>query len=158
MASIAAARPPTAGTRSATARRFYFWSLIVAMLLFAMGGGLSLYEGIVHIRNPEPIRDPVWNYAVLGIAFVAEGISWGIAVREMAKDKKPGESYFRTFQRSKDPAIFVVVAEDTAALLGIVVAFVGILLAVRLEESCNRRDRVNGDRRDPGRRRDPAGL
>ena len=114
-------------------QEIYFWALIVAMLLFSVGGGVSLYEGWVHIRDPEPIRQPVWNYAVLGIAFLAEGASWVIAVREMGKGKKPGEGWFRTFRRSKDPAVFIVVAEDTAALLGIVVAFLGVWLAVHLE-------------------------
>lgn len=106
---------------------------MVAMLLFAVGGGLSVYEGIVHIRHPEPIRDPIWNYAVLGIAFLAEGASWYIALRAMLKERKPGESYFRTFRASKDPAVFIVLAEDSAALLGIVSAFLGVLLAVTLD-------------------------
>jgi cation diffusion facilitator family transporter len=114
-------------------QEIYFWALIVAMLLFSVGGGVSLYEGWVHMRDPEPIRDPVWNYAVLGIAALAEGASWFIAVREMGKDRRPEESWFRTFRRSKDPAVFVVVAEDTAALLGIGVAFLGVFLAVRLD-------------------------
>jgi cation diffusion facilitator family transporter len=114
-------------------QEIYFWALIVAMLLFSVGGGVSFYEGIVHLRHPEPIREPAWNYVVLGIGFLAEGTSWVIAVREMGKQKKANESWFRTFQRSKDPAIFVVVAEDTAALLGIVAAFLGVMLAVYFE-------------------------
>jgi cation diffusion facilitator family transporter len=114
-------------------QEIYFWALVVAMLLFSVGGGVSLYEGVVHIRNPEPIREPAWNYAVLGIAFLAEGASWVIAVRHMGKTRRPEEGWFRTFQRSKDPAVFVVVAEDTAAMLGIVVAFLGVWLAVRLD-------------------------
>lgn len=111
----------------------YFWGLVVAMLLFAIGGGLSFYEGIIHFLHPEPIESPVWSYAVLGIAFLAEGVSWAIAVRSMLKDRKPDESVFRTFQRSKDPSIFVVVAEDSAALLGIVTAFFGVILAVTFD-------------------------
>lgn len=111
----------------------YFWGLVVAMLLFALGGGLSLYEGVVHIRHPETIREPGWNYTVLAVAFVAEGISWAIAVRAMLGGSKPGESYLDTFRNSKDPSVFIVVAEDTAALLGIVAAFCGVLLAVTFE-------------------------
>lgn len=114
-------------------QEIYFWGLMVAMLLFAVGGGLSIYEGIVHIQRPEPIRDPIWNYAVLGIAFLAEGASWYIALRAMLKERKPGESYFRTFRASKDPSVFIVLAEDTAALLGIVAAFFGVLLAVTFD-------------------------
>jgi cation diffusion facilitator family transporter len=126
-------RPADARHPFGYGQEIYFWALLVAMLLFSIGGGVSLYEGWVHMRHPEPIRQPVWNYAVLGIAFLAEGASWAVAVREMGRERAPGESWFRTFRRSKDPAIFVVVAEDTAALLGIVVAFVGVWLAVRLE-------------------------
>lgn len=126
------AKPPDDRHPFGYGQEIYFWALLVAMLLFSIGGGVSLYQGVVHIRHPEPIREPVWNYAVLGIAFLAEGAAWIIAVREMGKTKKPEESWFRTFRRSKDPAVFVVVAEDTAALLGIVVAFLGVMLSVRL--------------------------
>ena len=111
-------------------QEIYFWGLVVAMLLFAVGGGLSLYEGVMHIRNPEPLREPIWNYWVLGIAFVAEGASWVIAVRALMKNRKPGESWLSTFQRSRDPSVFVVVAEDTAALLGIIVALLGVVIAI----------------------------
>ncbi|WP_128292552.1 cation diffusion facilitator family transporter [Afifella aestuarii] len=112
-------------------QEIYFWGLMVAMLLFSIGGGLSLYEGVMHVLHPEPVEQAVWNYAVLAIAFLAEGTSWIIAVRQMLKERKPGEGYFSTFRRSKDPSVFIVVAEDTAALLGIIVAFVGVFLSVR---------------------------
>ena len=114
-------------------QELYFWALIVAMLLFALGGGVSLYEGVKHIQHPEPITDPIWNYVVLGIAALAEGSALMVALRELGKERRPGESLFKAFQRSKDPAVFVVVAEDTAALLGIVTALVGITLAVVLD-------------------------
>jgi cation diffusion facilitator family transporter len=110
-------------------QEIYFWGLIVAMLLFAIGGGVSLYEGYVHIRSPEEIRNPAWNYAVLGVAFLSEGASWLVAVRALLKNRKPGESHFATFRNSKDPGIFMVVAEDSAALLGIVAAGCGTLVA-----------------------------
>ncbi len=126
-------KPPDDRHPFGYAQEIYFWGLVVAMLLFAIGGGLSFYEGFMHFMNPEPIEDPIWSYSVLGIAFVAEGISWVIAVRSMLKNRKPGEGVFRTFQRSKDPSVFVVVAEDTAALLGIVTAFLGVILAVTFE-------------------------
>ncbi|NDV98650.1 cation diffusion facilitator family transporter [Salipiger sp. PrR002] len=114
-------------------KELYFWSLIVAMLLFAIGGGLSVYEGIVHAMNPEPIEEPMWNYAVLGIAFLAEGASWIIALRAMLKTRKEGESALQTFRRSKDPSVFTVVAEDTAALLGIIAAALGVYLSVTFD-------------------------
>jgi len=113
-------------------QELYFWGLIVAVLLFAIGGGLSIYEGVVHIRRPEAITEPLWNYIVLGIALVAEGTSLAIALREMLRERKPGENPFATFQRSKDPSIFVVVAEDTAALIGILIAFAGVALSTAL--------------------------
>ncbi|OOY17922.1 cation diffusion facilitator family transporter [Thioclava sp. DLFJ4-1] len=114
-------------------KELYFWSLVVAMLLFAIGGGLSIYEGIVHIQNPEPIEKPIWNYGVLLVAFLAEGTSWVIAIRQLLKQRKPGEGYFKAFRRSKDPSIFVVVAEDSAALLGILAAALGVYLSVTFE-------------------------
>jgi len=126
-------RPPDERHPFGYAQEIYFWGLVVAMLLFALGGGLSLYEGVMHLLHPEPIRQPLWSYAVLGVAFLAEGTSWVIAVRALLKTRRPGESLFRTFRRSKDPSVFIVVAEDTAALLGIVTAFAGVVLAVTLD-------------------------
>ncbi|MER5171192.1 cation diffusion facilitator family transporter [Thioclava kandeliae] len=115
-------------------QEMYFWSLIVAMLLFSIGGGLSVYEGVMHALNPEPIEEPIWNYAVLGIAFLAEGTSWYIAIKAMMKARKPGEGVLKTFRRSKDPSVYTVVAEDTAALLGIIAAALGVFLSVTLDQ------------------------
>jgi cation diffusion facilitator family transporter len=123
-------RPPDERHPFGHGHEIYFWGLIVAVLLFSIGGGLSVYEGYVHITHPEPVAEPSWNYTVLGVAFLAEGISWIIALRSLLKNSKPRESIFTTFRKSKDPSVFVVVAEDTAALLGILVAFVGIFLSV----------------------------
>ena len=114
-------------------QELYFWSLIVAMLLFAIGGGLSVYEGVMHALNPEPIAKPMWNYGVLAIAFLAEGTSWVIAVKAMLKSRKTHETAMRTFRRSKDPSVFVVVAEDSAALLGIIAAALGVYLSVTFD-------------------------
>ncbi|MBL28374.1 MAG: cation transporter [Rhodospirillaceae bacterium] len=110
-------------------KELYFWSLIVAMLLFGVGGGMSIYEGYKHIQHPEPLADPIWNYAVLAVAFVAEGASWVIAMRQMIARRRGRDDLWETFQRSKDPSIFVVVGEDTAALLGIVIAAGGVALS-----------------------------
>ena len=106
-------------------KELYFWSLIVAVLLFSVGGGMSIYEGILHIQNPVPLSDPFWSYVVLGIALLFESYAWRIAYKELAKVKSD-KGFLRRLKESKDPAIFVVIFEDTAALLGIVVAFLGI--------------------------------
>ncbi len=108
-------------------KELYFWSLIVAILLFALGGGMSIYEGIMHLRHPEPISDPLWSYVVLGLAFVLESAAWYVAYKELKKQKaKLG--FFKRLRASKDPGVFVVIFEDSAALLGIVVAFLGVYL------------------------------
>jgi cation diffusion facilitator family transporter len=109
-------------------KELYFWTLIVAILLFGLGGGMSIYEGISHLRHPAEIKDPVWNYVVLGIAFVAEGTSWAIALNKLLRNRKPGQGIWDALRASKNPAVFVVLAEDSAALLGIWVAFLGVLL------------------------------
>jgi cation diffusion facilitator family transporter len=109
-------------------KELYFWSLIVAILLFGLGGGMSIYEGISHLRHPAVIKDPTWNYVVLGIAFIAEGTSWAIALNKLLARRKAGQGIWQTVRASKNPAVFVVLAEDSAALLGILVAFLGVLL------------------------------
>ncbi len=110
-------------------KELYFWSLIVSIILFGVGGGISLYEGFSHLQSPGELHDPTWNYVVLGIAFVVESVAWWIAIRHLLKAKKTGETFWSAFRRSKDPAIYVVLGEDTAAMLGIIVAFLGITLA-----------------------------
>jgi len=113
-------------------QELYVWSLIVAIVLFGLGGGLSLYEGFLHVRNPSELGSPTWNYVVLGIAFIAEGTTWLIALRELLQDQKTGESFWQTLRSSKDPSIYTVLGEDTAALLGIIVAFLGVFLGHQL--------------------------
>ena len=111
-------------------KNLYFWSLIVAVLLFGIGGGMAIYEGILHIFHPSDITDPAWNYIVLALAFVFEGISGFIAVRELLKENMKG-SFWRSLRESKNPAVFTVVAEDFAALAGLVVAALGVYLGHR---------------------------
>jgi len=113
-------------------QELYFWSLIVAIILFSAGGGMSIYEGITHLEHPTELRSPVWNYVVLGSAFIAEGISWSIALRELLKKKDADESFWEGLRASKDPSIFIVFGEDTAALAGLSVAFLGIFLGHQL--------------------------
>lgn len=109
-------------------KEVYFWSFIVAILIFALGGGISIYEGISHIRHPEPITNPMINYIVLGLALLFEGAAWLFAFREFTQTKGKW-GYFEAIQRAKDPSIFVVLFEDSAAMLGLLVAFAGILLS-----------------------------
>ncbi|HVP29881.1 MAG TPA: cation diffusion facilitator family transporter [Myxococcota bacterium] len=111
-------------------KELYFWSLLVAMLLFGIGGGLSFYEGIHHLRAPTPIESPAWSYAVLAIAAVAEGISLTLATRALLRES--GDGLFAKLRRSKDPTRFVVFAEDSAALVGIAIAFAGVFAGERL--------------------------
>lgn len=111
-------------------KELYFWSLIVAIILFGVGGGMSFYEGISHIQHPSELGDPLWNYAVLGIAVVFESVAFAIALRELLH-KKDDESLWHAIKESKDPAIFVVLFEDAAALAGLVVAFLGVYLGHR---------------------------
>jgi len=109
-------------------RELYFWAFVVAILIFAVGAGVSLYEGWVHIADPEPLRDPTINYVVLGIAFLLEGVSWAIAVKAFGA-KRGSASWWQAVRRSKDPAGFIVLFEDSAALLGLLIAAVGVWLS-----------------------------
>lgn len=111
-------------------KELYFWSLIVAMLLFALGGGLSFYEGIRNLQHPRGLESAGLSYAVLGIAAVIEGAAWTVAARALLATKGE-QSFWQAVRRSKDPAIYTVLAEDTAALLGLLVAFLGVLLGQR---------------------------
>lgn len=113
-------------------RELYFWSFIVALLVFAAYAGVSAYEGIQHIRHPEPTRNHALSYSVLGISILFEGASWWVALREFRRTKgKLG--YFEAFRRSKDPSTFTVLLEDSAALLGLGFALAGLLAAQLLE-------------------------
>lgn len=113
-------------------KEIYFGGLIVALLLFAVGGGMSVYEGITHIEHPVEISDPSWNYIVLGIAFIADTSSWTIGFRQMLKRRQHGETIWQMVRGSKDPSIFIVLGEDTADILGIVTAFSGVFLSHEL--------------------------
>jgi cation diffusion facilitator family transporter len=108
-------------------KELYFWSFVVAILIFAVGAGVSIYEGIRHVRHPEPMESPHVNYIVLALAMVFEGAAWYFAFKEFGKHKGK-RGYLRAVHEGKDPAMFVVLFEDSAAMLGLVVAFAGILL------------------------------
>lgn len=109
-------------------KEIYFWSFVVSILIFAVGAGISIYEGVHHIINPAELRDPTINYIVLGLAIIFEGGALYFAVTEF--DKVRGKlGYLQAVKRGKDPSMFVVLFEDSAAMLGLVVALFGIWLA-----------------------------
>ena len=103
----------------------YFWAFIVAIMIFAVGAGVSLYEGIIKLLDPHPVTSPLVNYGVLALAMVFEGFAWWIAFGEFRRSKGP-LGYFAAVRESKDPAIFTVLFEDSAAMLGLVVAFAAL--------------------------------
>jgi cation diffusion facilitator family transporter len=109
-------------------KELYFWALIVAVLLFAVGGGMSIYEGVDRLLHPRPLRAMGWSLAVLGIAFVFEGVSFLIAWRKLRAKNGPRGTLFEAFVWSKDPAVYTVVVEDFAALVGLAVAFVAAIV------------------------------
>lgn len=109
-------------------KEIYFWSFIVAILIFAVGAGISIYEGIHHILHPSEISDPTINYIVLGLAMCFEGAALYFAVTEFNRARGP-KRVFDAVRHGKDPTLFVVLFEDSAAMLGLMVAFIGIWLA-----------------------------
>ncbi len=121
-------RPADARHPFGYGRELYFWAFIVAILLFSTGAGVSVYEGIHKILDPQPVTDAYLNYIVLGLAMVFEGAAFWFALREFNR-VKGGRGYLAAVRVSKDPALFTVLLEDAAALLGLVIAFVGISLA-----------------------------
>lgn len=114
-------------------KELYFWSLVVAILIFAIGGGMSFYEGISHLMHPELIEDPTISYIVLLLAIVFEGAALALALKSFNKTrgKKP---FWKAIQTSKDPTSFAVIFEDAAALIGLLVALVGIYLSHTLQD------------------------
>ena len=115
-------------------KELYFWALIVAMLIFAIGGGMSFYEGIKHIEHPEPLTDPVWNYVVLGVSIVFEGVAAVLSLRALAAGSEAGESVWQQLRTSKDPAAFASVLENGAALLGLGFALAGVFFGHLLND------------------------
>lgn len=120
-----ARRAPDAEHPFGYGRELYFWAFVVAILIFGLGAGVSVYEGYRHIAAPEPLRDPLANYIVLAVAMLLEGGSWMLAMRAFAAAK--GETgWWAAIRGSKDPAAFIVLFEDSAALAGLIVAGLGV--------------------------------
>lgn len=120
-------RPPDRGHPFGHGKEIYFWSLIVAILVFSLGGGMSVYEGISHIQHPEELKNPFWNYVVLVASMCFEGASLIYAVREFNKTKgKFG--FWKELSMSKDPGLFAVIYEESAAIAGLTIALLGVFL------------------------------
>lgn len=111
----------------------YFWAFMVSLLVFALGGGLSIYHGIVSLITPPPLTTPMWNYVVLGLAAVFEAFSWRTTQTALNLQRRPGESLWKTMLRSTDATVFTVFVEDSAALIGIAIAAAGIALSHAFE-------------------------
>lgn len=120
-------KPPDQGHPFGHGMELYFWSLVVAMLLFGVGGGMSVYEGVTHLLHPNPLEDPTWSYASLGTAFVFEAFSWVLAMRQLRPLIRE-RGIWKALRTSKDPSILVLFFEDSAALAGLVIAFLGVFL------------------------------
>ncbi|WP_267397042.1 MULTISPECIES: cation diffusion facilitator family transporter [unclassified Sphingomonas] len=114
-------------------RELYFWAFVVAILIFAVGAGVSIYEGYRHIIEPEPLSNPLINYIVLAVSALLEGSSWFLAMREFAA-KKGDTAWWSAIRRSKDPAGFIVLFEDSAALAGLAIAAAGVFASHALND------------------------
>ena len=127
-----AAKPATPRHPFGHGLQLYFWTFVVAVLIFGVGAGVSVIEGIDKLRNPHPVESVWVNYTVLGVAMLFEGAVWVFALREFHATK--GRlGWLEAVRKSKDPTVFTVLFEDTAALLGLIVALVGIYLSERLQ-------------------------
>jgi cation diffusion facilitator family transporter len=113
-------------------KEVYFWSFVVAMLIFGLGSVVSIYEGVHRVMHPEAVTDPMINYIVLALAMCFEGAAWWLALREFQSHQK-GRSFRQAIRSSKDPTTFVVLFEDTAALAGLLVAAIGLALSQALD-------------------------
>ncbi len=108
-------------------KEIFFWSFIVALLIFALGGGIAIYEGIKHIKDPQPLTNTGWNYLVLVLAMIFEGAALRVALQEF-KVSRGSKPFIKALVESKDSTTVAVVIEDTAALLGLLIAFLAVFL------------------------------
>ena len=125
-----AKKPADEGHPFGYGKSLYYWTHIVAVSIFGIGGGMSLYEGIAHIRHVAPetgMGDPTVAYIVLGIALLVEGGSFSVAMKQFLQAKGDMDAW-EYIRQSKDPSLYTVVLEDSAAMLGLVFAFLGIFL------------------------------
>jgi cation diffusion facilitator family transporter len=122
-----AKRPPSAGFPFGHGKEIYFWSFMVAILLFGLGAGVSIWEGVSHLQHPAEMTRPAIAYAVLLASLVFEGVSFSVALKEFNKVRN-GLGYLEAARRGKDPVFFVVLFEDSAAMIGLLAALAGVTL------------------------------
>lgn len=124
-------KPPDQYRPFGYGKELYFWSFIVSIMIFGLGGVVSISQGIAHIRHPEALGNPTWNYVVLGLSFIFEGASLIIALREFNKTRN-GMPWWKAVIKSKDPSGFLVLFEDGAAVLGLLIVFILMVLSHNL--------------------------
>jgi cation diffusion facilitator family transporter len=125
-------RPPDDAHPFGHGKELYFWTFVVSVIVFGVGAGMSIYQGITHLVRRHSIENLTWSYVVLGVSAVLEGASWLAAARFFA-GVKGRRGVWQTIRGTKDPTTFAVLLEDTAALAGLVVAFLGISLGQALD-------------------------
>ena len=120
-----ASKPPSEAHPFGHGLELYFWSFVVAIMIFGLGAGVSVYQGVAKVLHPQPLQHPVVNYLVLGVSALFEGTVWLFALREFRR-KHRRSGWIKAIRSSKDPTVFTVLFEDTAALTGLCVALVGV--------------------------------
>lgn len=120
-------RPPDQRRPFGYGREQYFWSWVVALLIFVVGGGVAVYQGVRHLQQPEPLTSPRWNYLVLGISALFDGYSLRTTWRAFNAERK-GRPFWRSLRNSKDPATLTVFFEDVSDIAGLLIAFLGVWL------------------------------
>jgi cation diffusion facilitator family transporter len=121
-------RKPTPSHPFGYGLRLYFWTFVVAIMIFGLGAGVSIYEGIEKIIEPHPVANGTINYVIIGLALLFEGYVWVVALKAFSK-VKGNMGWIAAIRHSKDPTLFTVLFEDTAALVGLIVALIGIGLS-----------------------------
>ncbi len=128
----ASRRPPDELHPFGHGKELYFYTLIVAVVIFGAGGAVSIYEGLRHVIHPEPVGRPMVNYIVIAVAVVFEGLSWRFAL-DAFRVSNGRQPIWRAIRSSKDPTALTVLFEDSAALIGLAIAAAGVLLSTRLD-------------------------
>ena len=126
-------KPPDLEHPFGHGRELYFWTLMVGVLIFGVGGGMSVYEGLTHLTHPTPIENVNWNYIVLGLSTVFESTTWYFGWKAFSKERR-GRGVIEAIHTTKDPTSFSVLLEDSAALLGLAVALLGVFLSQWLQQ------------------------
>ena len=126
-------RPPDEVHPFGHGRELYFWSFVVAVVFFALGAGFTTYEGVRHVMHPEPLRDVKWNYIVLGVSALLDGLSFRVGIRAFNRHRR-GRGFWTTIRESKNPTLFSTVLEDAADMMGLFFAFVGVFLSQLLNK------------------------